>query len=84
MISINKNTVFYEEFPLLRGLSHKEIENASVDMSVDFVSKGILPLFDVGDNDYIAFNFVKNKWCKYNIADESEFSNVSSIFEYIL
>ena len=38
-----------------RLLSLEEILNAPEELSVDFVSHGLLPVFDVFDNDFICY-----------------------------
>jgi len=83
IISISNEAVFYDDFPLLRSLSHAEIIDASEDMAVDFIGIDILPLFDVGDNDYIVFDFSEKTWCKFNIVDEAKFSEANNISEYL-
>jgi hypothetical protein len=82
IVSLSKDTAPYEDFSLLRGLSHAEIKDASPDMSVDFISKGILPLFDVGENDYIVYDVREKAWYKFNIVDEIKFSKVQELSEY--
>jgi hypothetical protein len=79
IVSLSKDTVFYEDFSLLRGLSHAEISDASSDMAVDFIGKELLPLFDIGDNDYIVYDITEKVWCKFNIVDEVKFSKSKSI-----
>jgi len=83
IVSISDDTVSYDDFSLLRGLSHVEISDASEDMAVDFIGKGILPLFDVGDNDYIVYDISEKTWYKFNIVDEVKFSKTSSLSEYL-
>ena len=83
IVSISKDTVSYDDFSLLRGLSRSEINDASADMSVDFISKGILPLFDAGDNDYIVYNIAEKVWYKFNIVDEVKFSTTQYLSEYL-
>ncbi len=83
MLSISKDAVFYDDAPLLRRLSNKEILNASSDMAVDFLEKHILPVFDVGDNDYIVYDLEKKCWYKFNIVDEIKFSKANSVSEYL-
>lgn len=83
VVSINKDTVFYDDFELLRGLSQDEILEASSDMAVDFVSLGLIPLFDIGDNDYIAYDATAKMWCKFNIVDEIKFCKAQDLNEYL-
>lgn len=81
--SINKDTVFYDDFELLRGLSQDEIIEASSDMAVDFVSLGLIPLFDIGDNDYITYDTIDKTWCKFNIVDEIKFCKAQDLNAYL-
>ena len=83
IVSLSQETVFYEDRVLLRGLSNLEILNATEDLSVDFVGKSLLPLFDVGDNDFISYDFSENCWYMFNIVDEVKFKKASSIFSYL-
>ena len=79
LVSLSKETVSYDDFPLLRGLSHAEISDASSDMAVDFIGKGILPLFDTGENDYIVYDIIEKTWCKFNTVDDVKFSKSKTI-----
>jgi hypothetical protein len=83
IVSLHGETIFYDDFSLLRGLSVKEILDASNDMSVDFIGKNLLPLFDVGDNDYFVFDFAEKCWYKFNIVDEVKFSKAETIDKYL-
>ena len=83
IVSISTETVFYDDFSLLRGLSHAEILSASSDMSVDFIGKHLLPLFDVGDNDYIVFATAEKTWYRFNIVDEVEFDKAENLSVYL-
>lgn len=83
LVSLNKETISYDDFSLLRSLSHAEITDASSDMAVDFIGKGLLPLFDVGDNDYIVYDVAEKTWCRFNIVDEVKFSISKTITELL-
>lgn len=83
VLSISKETTFYDDFSLLRVLSNDEILNASSDMAVDFLGKHILPVIDVGDNDYIVYDLEEKCWYKFNIVDEIKFSKAISLSEYL-
>jgi len=54
----------------IRVLSFPEITEAEKDLHVDFKSKNIIPIFDCGNNDFIVYNYKRNKWSKFNIIDE--------------
>lgn len=57
-----------------RTLSLNEVLNAEEDNGVAFKSRGIIPIADCGDNDFIVWDSRKNAWCMYNILDETLFS----------
>jgi hypothetical protein len=74
LLSIGRESMSYEDIPLLRSLSQSEVLDASADMQVDFIGKRLIPLYDVGDNDYIVFDISNQRWCRFNIVDEVAFS----------
>lgn len=77
IISYSDSTVFFGEERRL--LSKKEIINASKDLHVDFVKKGIIPLIDALDNDFICYDLNTKQWCFYNIIDDTSFSETPDI-----
>ena len=83
VLSISKEAAFYDDVSLLRGLSNAEVLNASTDMAVDFLSKHLLPIFDIGDNDYIVYDLAEKCWHKFNIVDEVKFSKANSLSDYL-
>ncbi|MCL1994014.1 MAG: hypothetical protein FWG66_13800 [Spirochaetes bacterium] len=83
IISLSKETTFYDDRDLLRGLSSDEILNASDNLELDFVALKLLPLFDIGDNNFIVYNFEKNCWSLFNIVDETLFNESSDLLKYI-
>lgn len=84
VISCLDETVFFDSDGFLRLLSFQEVLDAEADFNVVLVSNGILPLFDLGDNDYLSFDFSKGMWCKFNIVDEIGFAYKSHLSEYNL
>lgn len=82
VVSALDETLFFENDSFVRLLSLQEVLEAETDMNVELVYNGILPLFDLGDNDYLSFDFTKGMWCKFNIVDELGFSYKSSLTEY--
>ncbi len=62
-----------------RVLSFDEILNADTELHVDFSVKGLLPLVDCGDNDFIVYCFKEKNWAFFNIVDEILFHKVDSI-----
>jgi len=83
IVSLNKDTIFYEDKDMLRGLSFNEILNASDDLEVGFIELNLLPLFDIGDNDFIVYNFKKKCWSLFNIVDEILFRETSDLLDYL-
>lgn len=61
-----------------RTLSLDEILHAEEDNDVPFKSKNIIPIADVGDNDFIVYSGTKDTWCMYNILDETIFNEDNS------
>ena len=53
IISNLDKTVFLDSESFVRLLDYQEVLDAEADLNVEFVSKGIIPLFDLGDNDYL-------------------------------
>lgn len=66
-----------------RLLSLEEILNAPEELSVDFVSHGLLPVFDAFDNDFICYQVKNGKWCMFNIVDEVSFKKDSTLAELL-
>lgn len=63
-----------------RTLSINEVLHAEEDNGVLFKSKQIVPIADMGDNDFIVYDGTAAIWCMYNILDETIF-NESKDFE---
>lgn len=66
-----------------RILSFKEIINVEKELHVAFKNKGILPLVDCGENDFIVYHFKEGIWSKFNIIDEIVFKKKDSFEELI-
>jgi hypothetical protein len=73
ILSLSEETMLYDDKPLLRKLSSAEIIEANEDLEVDFIGQSLLPVFDMGDNDFVVFDFAENRWCLFNIVDEIKF-----------
>lgn len=71
IISNSEETVFFDDG--YRILSYNEIFNAENELHVDFKNKGILPIADCGENDFIVYHFLDGIWSKFNIIDETVF-----------
>lgn len=79
IISSVDDTIFLEED--WRILSLSEIEDAEKDLHIEFGEKGILPLVDCGENDFIVYHFQDEIWSKFNIVDEVIFQKKNTIEE---
>ena len=60
-----------------------EIINATADLEVDFVAHALLPIFDIGDNDFVVFDFSENCWCLFNIVDEIKFRKTKDLINVL-
>lgn len=84
IISHIDSEIFFEGQNFLKLLSKQEILDCCGDLNVDFINKKIIPVFDLGDNDYIVFSYGDNWWYKFNIVDEVLFSKHKSIIEFFI
>lgn len=66
-----------------RLLSVEEIISANEDMQVDFDSYGLIPVFDIFDNDFICYQKENDKWCFFNIVDEIAFKKDKTLKELL-
>lgn len=82
LISNLEETVFFDNDSFIRLLSFQELIDAETDMNVSFCKNGIVPFFDLGDNDYLVYDLKKQTWCKYNIVDEIAFSFKTKLTDY--
>ena len=73
-------TVFLDDS---RVLSYNEVVNAEKDLHVSFKDKGIIPLVDCYDNDFIVYHFKDKIWSKFNIVDETVFKKKDSLEELL-
>jgi hypothetical protein len=83
VISLNKDGVSYDDKSIFNGLSANAILNAYNDLYVDFVGLQLLPLFDIGDNEYIVYNLAKRCYAIYDISDDDEYSEESDLLKYV-
>lgn len=67
-----------------RTLYLKEVINAEEENDVPFKSAKLVPIVDLGDNDFIVYDGNKKIWCVYNIIDEILFSEGQSFEEVFL
>ena len=82
IVSNSKEAVFLDDDS--RVLSYDEIVDAEKDLHVSFKDKGILPLVDCGENDFIVYHFSDKTWSKFNITDETVFRKKNSLEELLI
>ena len=80
IITCTKTPVFIDKN--WRLMSFSELLFAQEQLHVDFNSKKILPLFDLGDNDFIVFHFNDNFWSIFNIVDQCSFKKRARLEDY--
>jgi lambda repressor-like predicted transcriptional regulator len=83
VISLNKDGVSYDDKSVFNGLSAKAILNAYNDLYIDFVSLQLVPLFDIGDSEYIVFNLKKRCYALYDISEDNVYSEESDLLNYV-
>lgn len=81
IVSYGQESVFFDDG--VRILSYEEIIDAEKDLHIEFARKGIIPIADCGENDFIVYHFKDNIWSKFNIVDESVFKKKKSIEELL-
>lgn len=82
IISNLNKTIFLDSDSFLRVLDYQEILDAEKDLNTEFVSRGIIPVIDLGENDYLSYDLSKCKWFKYNIVDDIGFAYKETLAEY--
>jgi len=83
VISLNKDGVSYDDKSIFNGLSTNAIINAYNDLYVDFVGLQLLPLFEIGDSEYIVYNLKRRCYAIYDISDDDEYSEESDLLKYV-
>jgi len=83
VISLNKDGVSYDEKSVFNGLSSNAILNAYDDLYIDFVGLNLVPLFDIGDNEYIVYNLKKKCYALYDISEDDEHSEERDLLKYV-
>lgn len=81
IVSNANESIFFDDDD--RILSYKEIADAQVDLHVNFKSKGLIPLADCGENDFIVYHFNDGSWSKFNIIDETVFKKRNALDELL-
>ena len=67
-----------------RFLSLDEIEYADEDLHVNFKKRGIIPLIDCSDNDFIVYDYLSKKWMVFNIVEMVSFNKKASFDELLV
>lgn len=80
IITLGKEPVFYDE---CRIVTVKEMVSSNNIMGVDFKEKGIIPLIDVMDNDFIVYSINEKLYYIYNIVEDVFFDKKTDIKEYL-
>lgn len=78
IVSNSEKPLFVDDY---RVLSFAEIKDAEDELEVNFADKGLIPLVDCGDNDFIVYNFKTGKWSLFNIVDTCSFKVKSKLEE---
>lgn len=81
MITVANKPLFFDDGT--RMLSFEEIVDAEKDLHVAFKEKGIIPLVDCGENDFIVYHFRDRIWSKFNIVDETVFKKKNKLEELL-
>lgn len=80
ILSNNNEMISFDDG--IRLLSMDEILDAKEDLQIDFLSQGMIPLFDCFDNDFIVYMFNEKKYAKYNIVEEIAFKRRDNLLDY--
>lgn len=81
IVSDCEKTIFLDDD--MRILSFAEIMEAEQDLHVNFKEKGIIPLIDCGENDFIVYHLKNRIWSKFNIIDETVFKKKNELDELL-
>ena len=66
-----------------RVLSVEEILSANEIMQIDFIGKKLVPLLDILDNDFIAYDIEQKKYVSINIVEDIVFDSSENIDDLI-
>jgi len=83
VISLNKDGVSYDEKSVFNGLSSNAILKAYDDLYIDFVGLNLVPLFEIGDNEYIVYDLKKKCYALYDISEDDEYSEERDLLKYV-
>lgn len=83
ILSVFPEPVLFDENES-RTLSVNEVVHAEEDLKVPFKTNGIVPIAELGSNDYIVYSAEKKLWYIYNILDEVLFDESNSFEKLFL
>ncbi len=81
IVSNNEEAEFFDDG--VRIMSFDEILDAEKDLHIEFHSKGLIPLADCGENDFIVYHLKDKIWSKFNIIDETVFKKKNDLSELL-
>ena len=76
LITISANPIHSNGW---RVLSLNEIMKASEQLQVDFADRGLLPLIDYFDNDFIVYDLKDAYWEMYNIVEDVKYMRTDDL-----
>jgi|GEM_PF-933232 len=76
-------TADYADKPAMRYIGQAEIANAEAYLHVPFKSVGLLPLFDLHENDFVCYRLADGRYAAFNIIDLSEFASAAGLPELL-
>lgn len=76
-------TTDYVGKPAMRYMGLKEILNAEAYLHVEFKSHGLLPLFDLHENDFVCYRLAEGNYVVINIIDLTPFSAAPTLVELL-
>lgn len=79
IVSYQDEALFFDSKSFLKLLSYDEIIHAEEELQVPFTSMKLIPIFDVGDNDFICYDGNTGYWCYFNVIDEITFKETQQL-----
>ena len=79
LLSFDSNGMFLDDGAFCRLLSTNEITNAASELHVDFPGLGLIPFFDIEDNNFIVYDMRNKCWKKFNIVDETAYGTQATL-----
>ncbi len=70
---------FFDDEDFYRLLCREEAENCEEELGAEFFKKGLLPLIDLADNDFICWDDRNGVWVVFNVVDGTAFAPEASV-----